>query len=144
MRCPWLLLFLIAPLIGLANPAPAADFQVVAHPSVEGSQVRRSVLVDIYEKDVVRWGNQVRILPVDQSSQAPVRLAFTRDVMGRSLGELQKFWTERMATERELPPTTKSSDEEVLAFVASKKGAIGYVSADIELPEGVKVLAVVE
>jgi ABC-type phosphate transport system substrate-binding protein len=127
-----------------ASAAVAADFQVVVHPTVEGTKIRRSVLADIYQKDIIRWGNQVRILPVDQSGQAPVRLAFTRDVLGRSLGDVQNYWSERMATRRELPPPTKASDEEVLAFVASKKGAIGYVSGGVEPPPDVKVLTVID
>ena len=139
---PWLLLIL--PVVFLASAARAAEFQVVAHASVEGSRVRRSVLASIYEGDVVRWGNRLRIFPVDQSSQAPVRLAFSRDVLGRSLGELQEFWTRRLATTRTMPPPTRPSDEEVLAYVAEKRGAIGYVSAGVELPEGVKVLSVIE
>jgi hypothetical protein len=45
-----------------------------------------------------------------------------------------------MANRRVLPPPSKASDEEVLAFVASKKGAIGYVSPGLEVPSDVKVL----
>jgi hypothetical protein len=45
-----------------------------------------------------------------------------------------------MAKRRVLPPPSKASDEEVLAFVASRKGAIGYVSAGVEIPPDVKVI----
>jgi ABC-type phosphate transport system substrate-binding protein len=128
----------------LASSALPGAFQVVVHPTVEGSKIKRSILADIYKKDVIRWGNQVRIRPVDQSSQTPVRQAFIQDVLGQSLGEIQEYWTQRLATERELPPPTKPSDDEVLAFVASKKGAIGYVSADVEVPADVKVIALID
>jgi ABC-type phosphate transport system substrate-binding protein len=131
-------------LASAAAAAEARSFQVVVHPSVEGSKISRSVLADIYEKDIIRWGNRVRILPVDQSSQAPVRRAFTEEILGRSLGEVQEYWTQRLAVNRELPPPTKASDEEVLAFVASKKGAIGYVSAGMDVPAGVKVIALID
>jgi ABC-type phosphate transport system substrate-binding protein len=128
----------------LASSAPAAEFQVVAHPTVEGTKIRRSVLAGIFQKDVVRWGDQIRILPVDQSGHSPVRQAFTRDVLGQSLGEVQAYWTRRLAVDRQLPPPTKASDDEVLAFVASKKGAIGYVSAAVEVPAGVKTLTLID
>jgi ABC-type phosphate transport system substrate-binding protein len=36
------------------------------------------------------------------------------------------------------PPPVKTTDEEVVAFVASTPGAIGYVSPSALLPEGVK------
>lgn len=38
----------------------------------------------------------------------------------------------------------KASDEEILAYVARRKGAIGYVSVDARLPEGVKTVAIVD
>ena len=144
MRRSWRQLLLIAPLAFLASSAGAAEFLVVAHSAVEGSRISRAVLADIYEKDVVRWGDRTRIQPVDQSGQAPIRRAFAQDILGRSLGETQNYWSERMAVDREMPPPTKASDEEVLAFVASKKGAIGYVAAGTQLPEGIKILTLVD
>jgi ABC-type phosphate transport system substrate-binding protein len=131
-------------LASAAAAAEARSFQIVVHPSVEGSKISRSVLAEIYQKDIIRWGNRVRIRPVDQSSQAPVRRAFTEEILGRSLGEVQEYWTQRLAVNRELPPSTKASDEEVLAFVADNKGAIGYVSADVELPPDVKALTLID
>ena len=128
----------------LASPAHTEDFVIVVHPSVEGTKISRSVLAGIYQKDVIRWGNRVRIRPVDQSGHAPVRLAFARAVLGQSLGEIQSYWTGRMATNRELPPPSKASDEEVLAFVASKKGAIGYISAGADVVAEVKVIRLTE
>jgi ABC-type phosphate transport system substrate-binding protein len=133
-----------AVLVTVATAVGAEGFQIVVHPSVEGSKISRSVLADIYKKDVIRWGNDVRIRPVDQSSQTPVRQAFTREILGRSLGEVQEYWTQRLAVDRELPPATKASDEAVLAFVARKKGAIGYVSSGVDLPPDVKVLTVID
>jgi ABC-type phosphate transport system substrate-binding protein len=128
----------------LAGLARADNFQLVAHPSVEGSKIPRSLVAQIYRKDVVRWGNQVHILPVDQSSVAAVREAFTREVLGLSLGEVQDFWNRRLATDRQLPPVTRGSDEEVLAYVADNEGAIGYVSAGAELPAGIKALTLTD
>jgi ABC-type phosphate transport system substrate-binding protein len=140
----WPVLLLVVPLGLLAPPARSADFVIVVHPSVRGSQIRRSVLASIYQKDVVRWGNELRIVPVDQSGQATVREAFTREVLGLSLGEVQKFWEQRLATNRQLPPITRASDEEVLVFVASNKGAIGYVRPGTELPAGVRVVTLTD
>jgi ABC-type phosphate transport system substrate-binding protein len=137
-------MMIAAVLASAATAAGTAGFQIVVHPSVEGSKISRSVLADIYQKDVIRWGNDVRIRPVDQSSQAPVRRAFTQQILGRSLGEVQKYWTQRLAVDREMPPPTKASDEAVLAFVADKKGAIGYVSSGVDLPPDVKVLDIID
>ena len=144
MRRSWMTTMIVALLWVAAAAAGAEGFQVVVHTSVEGSHISRSALADIYRKHANRWGNGVRIRPVDQSGHAPVRQAFTRDVLGTSLGGVQEYWKERLAVDREMPPRAKASDEEVLAYVASQKGAIGYVSEGVELPQGVKVVTVTE
>jgi ABC-type phosphate transport system substrate-binding protein len=128
----------------IAGLAQADSFTLVAHPSVEGSEITRALLAEIYRKDVVRWGNQQRILPVDQSSIAAVREAFTREVLGQSLGEVQEFWNQRLSTNRQMPPVTRGSDEEVLTYVAEHRGAIGYVAAGVELPDGIKILTLTD
>jgi ABC-type phosphate transport system substrate-binding protein len=143
-RHPWMTMMIVFVLTAAGSAAGAEGFQIVVHRSVEGSKISRSVLAEIYQKDVVRWGNDLRICPVDQSSQAPVRRAFTQEILGRSLGEVQKYWTRRLAVDREMPPPTKASDEAVLAFVADKKGAIGYVSGGVDLPPDVKILDIVD
>jgi ABC-type phosphate transport system substrate-binding protein len=142
MMRSWCLLPLVALLMSASPPVEAGGFMVVVHPKVEGTRISRSILAGIFQGEVIRWGNEARIRPVDQSSQSPVRREFIQDVLGQSLGELQNHWAQRMARHRQMPPPTKGSDEEVLAYVAARKGAIGYVSDTAELPPGVKVITV--
>jgi hypothetical protein len=40
------------------------------------------------------------------------------------------------------PPISKSSDEDVIAFVASERGAVGYVSLATRVPETVREITV--
>ena len=144
MRRPWMATFIVAALTAAASVVGAEGFQVVVHSSVEGSTIARSALASIYQDGAARWGDGVRVRPIDQSSHAPVRRAFSQEVLGKSLGELQDYWLQRLAVDRMMPPEVKASDEAVLAFVAGKKGAIGYVGEDVVLPPGVKVLAVTD
>ena len=44
--------------------------------------------------------------------------------------------------DRPFPPTVRSTDEDVIAFVAARTGAVGYVSADAVLPDTVHVVTV--
>jgi ABC-type phosphate transport system substrate-binding protein len=144
MRRSWQTVLLTAILMAVAPAVRAEAFQIVAHPSVEGSTISRAVLAKIFQMDVSHWGDRTRILPVDQTSRAPVRQAFAREILQKSLGEVQAFWGRRVARSRILPPPTKASDEEVLSFVARKKGAIGYVRSEVEIPPGVKVLTLTD
>ena len=56
---------------------------------------------------------------------------------------LKFFWNKQMAS-GVFPPPVKSSDEEVLSYVASTPGAIGYVSSGVSLPSGVRTITVID
>jgi ABC-type phosphate transport system substrate-binding protein len=132
----------------LGAVAPTAggtqDFQVVVHPTVRGTWISRANLSALFTGKTDRWGDKTSARPVDQSSKAPVRRAFTSSVLGLSIGEMQRYWQDRIALNRIFPPPIKSSDEEVLGFVASNAGAVGYVGPDTAIPEGVKVISLVD
>jgi ABC-type phosphate transport system substrate-binding protein len=136
----------LAAVVGLAgHVAAAADpsFRVIVHPDVSGTQVPRAILSSIFLKDVQRWGDGSPVAPVDQSMASPVRAAFSERVLGRPVEGVQFLWHQKMI-KGVAPPPVKSSDADVIAFVAERKGAIGYVTADTPLPSSVKALKVVD
>jgi ABC-type phosphate transport system substrate-binding protein len=57
----------------------------------------------------------------------------------QGIAEVQIYWQRRMS-QGVTPPPVKATDEEVLAFVASTPGAIGYVSTTVLLPESVRAV----
>ena len=141
----WRLAFAgIAFLASTASATGTLEFQIIAHPNVQGSKISRANLAALVTGKTSRWGDKAEARPVDQSARAPVRRAFTAAIIGLSMGELQLYWQKRIATDHVFPPPTKASDAEVLGYVASHEGAIGYVAPDTAIPESVKVLAVVD
>jgi len=132
----------------MAGAAPAAngtqEFQVVVHPTVRGTWISRVNLQALFTGKTDRWGDKTSAKPVDQSLKTPVRRAFTTSVLGRSTGEIQRYWQDRIALDRVFPPPIKSTDEEVLRFVAATAGAVGYVGLDTAIPEGVKVISITD
>jgi ABC-type phosphate transport system substrate-binding protein len=119
------------------------DFQIVVHSDVQGRQVPRETLALIFLKKATRWGDGSRVAPVDQSTRSEVRIRFSRDVLEQSIDGIQSFWSQQMA-KGVFPPPVKTSDAEVLEYVASTPGAIGYVSAGAELPPDVRSIEVID
>jgi hypothetical protein len=99
-----------------------SSFQVIVHPSVQGTRISRTNLSALFMGRASRWGDKTQALPVDQSAKAPVRHAFTAAVIGLSMGELQMWWQRRVVAERVFPPPIKDSDQEVLGYVAAHPG----------------------
>jgi ABC-type phosphate transport system substrate-binding protein len=147
LRCPvsvFVILLLVA--TGAAeSPASAENpgFLVIVNADVEGTAIARATLSSIFLGDAPRWGDGRPIRPVDQSLQSEVRATFTEDVHNRPLEGIKALWHRKlMAGVR--PPKVKSTDEEVIAFVAKTGGAIGYVATDTTLPETVRVVTIVD
>jgi ABC-type phosphate transport system substrate-binding protein len=129
----------------IQNPVASADlrFQVVVHPAVEGSAIKRETLSSIFLGELSRWGTGVRVKPVDQSMRSPVRAAFTEEVLSRPFHGIQFYWAD-MIQKGVAPPPVKQSDAEVIKYVARTEGAVGYVSLGAVVPDTVKTLSVID
>jgi ABC-type phosphate transport system substrate-binding protein len=126
-------------------PAASADagFVVIVHPDIKGDELPRVILSAIFLRRAPRWEDGTDVRPVDHSMNSPLRAAFTEAVLDVPYTGLQRFWSNEIKNGTE-PPPVKSSDADVIAYVASTPGAIGYVSADAAVPESVKAMRVAE
>lgn len=138
--------------IGLASSAattavsaqPEAGYAVIVHSSHAGTAVRREQLVSIFLGTVSHWGDQTRIRAVDQSTRSAVRERFSRDALDRSTLSVIHYWQDQIRRGGARPPPVKQGDREIVEFVGSTPGAIGYVSAGFALPDSVKPLSVTD
>jgi ABC-type phosphate transport system substrate-binding protein len=137
---------LVIGLLGLAPLASAADssYQLVAHASTPGSQIRRDVVRAIFLGEAARWSDGTQVRPVDQSLRSDLRARFCESALGHSVSENGMYWHQRVMSTRVMPPPVKTSDDDVITFVRTNKGAIGYVSGGAALGDDVKVLKIVD
>ena len=143
MRMAYKLLPLIAALAyAPAARAQDAGFKVVVHAANPISAIARDELSRLFLKKSTRWARGGPVTLVDQSTTSPIRNAFTKGVHKREVGSIQSYWQRMIFSGRGVPPAEKRSDADVLAFVASTPGAIGYVAATTATTGQVKVIAV--
>lgn len=140
----------------------AAAFAVAASmmPAIASGQVFKIVVNDdnpttaitkndlsacfLKESRSTTWINGTPVVPVDQALNSEIREAFSQEIHDRDAASIRSYWQRQIFSGRGVPPTEKTSDEEVLAFVRANPGAVGYVSADAELTQGVKVLNIAD
>jgi ABC-type phosphate transport system substrate-binding protein len=136
-------LVVLAPVGFPPSPAVSAEieFRIIVHPDVSGTHLPREALSAIFLRDEGLWADGQPVRPVDQSLRSPVRAAFTEVVFEERMDAVQALWARRIG-QGVTPPMVKSSDEDVVAYVASTKGAIGYVSVDTSLPPTVRILSI--
>lgn len=145
MRRDALAVLVVAVVAAGAAPVASADarFRVIVNPQVKGTQIPRAALSSIFLRPTAKWGDGSAVRPVDQSLRSPLRVAFSNDVHQQGLMEIQVYW-QREIGKGHVPPPVKTSDEEVVAYVASTPGAVGYVSPATVLPDTVREVAVID
>ena len=131
----------LAVLATFCGVAHAADVQVIVHPSSSLDSVTKKDVTRIFFRQKTRWGNGERAKPIDQKRGAAVRKDFSENVLGRTLKQVDSYWNSQVFAGKATPPPTAASDQEVLDFVRSTPGGVGYVAAGTNT-SGVKVLNV--
>lgn len=124
---------------GISGVAHAAAFKIIANHSVGVGSLSAKAASDLFLKKTTKWDNGAPVVPVDQVESAAVRDEFSRAVHGRQAAAVKSYWNQQIFSGREVPPVEKRSDAEVLAFVRSTAGAVGYVSATAPT-DGVRVV----
>jgi ABC-type phosphate transport system substrate-binding protein len=132
---------LILALLAFAAPASESPvFAVVVNEKSPAQSISRAELSQVFLKRTSTWEGGENPIPIEQSE---LRVEFIRAVHKRSAQAIDAYWQQQIFSGREVPPVEKSSDEEVLEFVANHPAAIGYVTAGAT-HRGVKVIGVRE
>ena len=128
----------LALIAGSSRSVAAQEFKLVAHPGLAVDAIDAPTAQKVFLKQVAKVAGAA-VTPVDQAPSASVREAFSKKVVGRPVGAVQQYWQQKIFSGGDVPPATKNSDKDVVEFVKSTPGAIGYVSAGAST-DGAKVL----
>lgn len=109
----------------LLTAAPAlafADVYVIMSP---GLNLTADDIKNIYtgEKELAE---ATKIKPQDNSA---AKEEFLKKVLQLDASKYESLWTKKSFRDGVNPPTVRASDAEVIAFVKSNPGAIGYITA---------------
>ena len=127
---------------GILGAQDARGYKVIVNAANPEASIRRSELSDMFLKKTTRWSHGEASVPVDQSTTSPARAAFSKDVHRQGVDTLLQYWQQQIFSGRDTPPRVKLTDADVMSFVQSNAGAVGYVSERATLIDGVKELPV--
>lgn len=112
----------------LAVPALAGDMVVIVNPA-NPAILSKGLVVSYYLGESRSWSGGVPIKLLELSPDNPTRVAFDKDVLGKSTQQLKDIWSQNSLSGKAIPPRELTSDEEVKKAVSSSKIAIGYIKA---------------
>jgi ABC-type phosphate transport system substrate-binding protein len=87
-------------------------------------------------------GFSAGVEPINLRANHPIRNRFTFHVLGRSIPSVQNTLERQIFSGGKVPPPDMDSGEEVVAFVSSHPGAIGYIPASTQLTIDVKTIQI--
>jgi hypothetical protein len=122
--------------------AQSATFRVIVHASTGAGSLPRAELARLFLKKASTWPDGKAAIPVDQAESSAVRRAFSKAVLERDVSAVRAYWQQQIFSGRGVPPLERASDAEVLAYVRTHPGAIGYVSSGADLGPSLKELRV--
>jgi len=128
----------------LSSPAAAGaqEFTVIVNAANPLASMPRDDVAKLFLKKTVAWQSGQAASPVELPAAAKAREAFARTVLNKSISQVKSYWQQQIFSGRDVPPPEKQSENDVVAFVRSNPGAIGYVSKGVDIGRGVKALSV--
>jgi len=111
---------------------------LIAHPdtpsTLNAQQVKR-----IFTGKQRQFYDGSIVIPVNQPEGSVARTQLDSSVLGRSTSQITAYWSKRVFTGKGQPPVVVASDVEMLSYVQSTPGSVGYLSDNVE-PKKVRVI----
>ncbi|MBC7662289.1 MAG: hypothetical protein H7276_00600 [Caulobacter sp.] len=106
----------------------AAIAVVVGHNMAPAEPISPTIVLGMFARKRLFWVDHSAVVPVNLTASHPLRRAFSSLVFKKTPEQLQDYWNDQYF-HGVLPPPVLASEEAVLRFVSTTRGAIGYVSA---------------
>jgi hypothetical protein len=134
--------YLVCLLVGLAlaprDAIAESSFLLIVNDANPVAQLRAKEVAALFLKETTKWPDGTRAAPVNLSEGSPLREGFSRRVHREGTAGIKAYWQKMIFSGRDVPPPEKASPVEVVTYVRSKRGAIGYVPVGTSLGPGVK------
>lgn len=122
--------------------AETAALVFIVNADNPATEVSATEVRDFYFKRKRQWSNGENVRFIDRNTGNPLRDNFLKSILQKSNSDVELFWIGQKLYTGDSAPLREASDNSTLQFVASFKGALGYVSATTVLPEKVKQIKI--
>jgi len=116
-----------------------AGIVVIVNSENTTSYFSQRQLVDLYMGRDLYFPDGTMALRLDQSPKSQVRHDFYKNLVGKSVAQINAYWARLLFTGRASPPQVINDSKGVLKAVRNNENAVGYIN-ESELDAGVKVV----
>ena len=136
-----LLLLIVFAGLSVSSKVQDSSYVVIVNESNPVSSLSKDQTSRMFLKKVLKWGHGIKVEPVDQSKSSETRKLFTEEIHGKSVSSIKSYWQKMTFSGRSTAPPEKQDDFDVISWVKSRRGAIGYISSS-SISDGVKIIAI--
>lgn len=104
-----------------------AELVVVVNARSGVAAMSRNEVVNLFFGRSRQFFNGIEAQPVDMLDAHPDRARFYAALVGKDLAEVNAYWSRQVFSGRLPPPVKVATPEEVLKWVVSHPGGIGFV-----------------
>jgi len=112
---------------------------LIANKEVSTNSLETRTLKRIYLGLHTRWSDNQKIVPV-MLDGGETHEAFVKEMLNKTVSKFVIYWKQALFSGRGVPPKSFSNEKELIKFVASTPGAMGYISGNT-VPVNVKILS---
>ena len=123
------LILSVALLLALVMTAQAGSVIVIANKGVGAASLSKADMQNIFLGRTVMWPDGKKINPVVLKSGG-AHESFLNDMLGKNTSQFDTFWKQAIFSGKGRPPKSVAGEAEMVQFVSSNDGAVGYINAD--------------
>jgi len=120
-------LLLLTLLLVLYSAVNAAEIVVVIHPGSGIDHLNRGDAINIFLGRFRQLPSGISAQPIDLPAGQPEKADFYHLLVNKELSDINAYWARLQFSGRIAPPRQARSTEDLLDFVNSTPGAVGYV-----------------
>ncbi len=111
--------------IGIASSALAGNV-VIVHPK-NNAKISEKDLKRLYLAKKKKFSNGDAAMPLNHKDNVDIRVAFDKEMAGKSPSQMKSYWAKLVFTGKEVPFKQVENDAEMIELVSKNESVIGYV-----------------
>lgn len=124
-----LFIFLLVLLGTCFGPAATAELVVVVNARSGVAAISRNEVINLFLGRSRQFFNGSEAQAVDLADGHPDRARFYRELLGREISQVDAYWSRQLFSGKAQPLPRVANGDEVLRWVVSHPGGIGYIEA---------------
>ncbi len=117
------------------------SYNVIINIKNPTSSLTRKAVSKLFLKKTRKWPDGKEVRPIDRLTKSAIREEFSKTIHNKSTSSIKAYWQRQIFSGHSVPGQEKRTDKEVIDYVRTHPGAIGYVSKKAKM-DSVKVLKI--